>query len=132
MRRPAGSSVRGRGCRSPRRRGCSATRVWRSATQQERTIRDDLYTEDAYAWALYRAGRIEAARVATDRATALGTPDARLLYHAGAIRLAGGDGDAGRALIRAALELNPTFDLTGSAEARRVVASTRAALRAAR
>lgn len=100
--------------------------------EQERTVRDDLYTEDAYAWALYRAGRIEEARAAADRAMALGTRDARLLYHAGAIRLAHGDGHAGRALIGAALALNPTFDLTSAAEARRALRSTRAAARVSR
>jgi Flp pilus assembly protein TadD len=100
--------------------------------EQERTIRDDLYTEDAYAWALYRAGRLEEARAAVDRATALGTPDARLRYHAGAIRLASGERRAGRALIRAALALNPAFDLTGAAEARRAVPSRRAAASVAR
>lgn len=90
--------------------------------EQERTVRDDVYTEDACAWALYRAGRLAEAEAAAKRATRLGTPDARLLFHAGAIRLAMGDRRAGAELLRRALRLNPGFDLTGAAEARRLLA----------
>jgi tetratricopeptide (TPR) repeat protein len=89
--------------------------------QQERSVRDDIYTEDACAWALYRAGRLAEADAAAQRATALGTPDARLLYHAGAIRLALGDRRAGEELLRRSLRLNPRFDLTGATEARRLL-----------
>lgn len=85
--------------------------------ESERKVRQDLYTEDALAWALYRKGRLSEARAAIDRALVLGTPDARLLYHAGAIRLAAGDRAGGMALVKRALALNPGFDPTGSAEA---------------
>jgi len=84
----------------------------------ELKVRGDLYTQDAAAWALYRAGRFEAARAAIDRARSLGTQDARLLFHDGAIRLAQGDVKGGRKLLEDALKLNPGFDLTGSQEAR--------------
>ncbi|MCC6557305.1 MAG: tetratricopeptide repeat protein [Polyangiaceae bacterium] len=84
--------------------------------EAERRVRDDIYTADTLAWALYRAGKIPEARAASDRAIALGTRDARLLYHAGAIRIAAGD-RAGAALVREALRLNPKFDVTGAAEA---------------
>jgi hypothetical protein len=49
----------------------------------------------------------------------LGTPDARLLYHAGLIERAAGDAEHGAQLIQRALELNPRFDplLTGDAHA---------------
>jgi len=83
--------------------------------------RGDFQTEDALAWALFRAGRLREADDAARRATRLGTPDARLLYHAGAIRLARGDARGGRALIRRALALNPSFDAAEAAEARRLV-----------
>jgi hypothetical protein len=56
------------------------------------------------------------------RAMRLGTRDARLLYHAGAIAIAAGDPVRGRRQIADALALNPGFDLTGSAEARRLLA----------
>ena len=85
--------------------------------EDERRVRDDLYTEDAYAWVLYRSGRLADAERAADRANRLGTPDARLLYHLGAIRLARGERRKGRALLREALRLNPAFDPTGAKEA---------------
>jgi tetratricopeptide (TPR) repeat protein len=86
--------------------------------EAEHRARPGLLVEDAYAWALYRAGKLGEARAAIDRATAHGTPDPRLLYHAGAIRLAQGDAEAGKALIQRALGLNPQFDPVGSSEAR--------------
>jgi tetratricopeptide (TPR) repeat protein len=90
--------------------------------ETERRVRGDVYTEDAHAWALYRAGRIEEADRASRSATRLGTPDARLLFHAGAIRMAMGERRAGAALVRRALRLNPEFDVTGAAEARQLLA----------
>jgi len=87
--------------------------------EEERGVRGGVYVDDTYAWALFRAGRIVEARVASDRALRLGTRDARILYHAGAIRLAGGD-TGGKDLIRKALSLNPKFDATGAAEAARL------------
>jgi len=89
--------------------------------EEERKARGGVYVDDAYAWVLYRAGRIVEARAASDRALRLGTKDARLLYHAGAIRLAAGDEADGRKLLAQALALNPAFDWTGAAEARRLL-----------
>jgi tetratricopeptide (TPR) repeat protein len=96
-----------------------------SLAQAEKKVRDDIYTEDALAWALYRKGDIPGARAASDKAMALGTKDARLLYHAGAIRIAGGDKAAGEALVHEALKVNPTFDRTGAAEAAKLVPTER-------
>jgi tetratricopeptide (TPR) repeat protein len=90
--------------------------------ESERRVRSGLYVEDAYAWALYRAGRLAQARAASDRARAFGTSDARLLYHAGAIRLAQGEIEEGRRLVRAALERNPYFDVGGAREATALLA----------
>jgi tetratricopeptide (TPR) repeat protein len=87
--------------------------------EAERRIRGGIYVDDVYAWTLFRAGRIAEARGISDRALKLGTPDARLLYHAGAIRLAAGDRE-GLALVRRAIALNPGFDWTGAAEAARL------------
>lgn len=94
----------------------------------ELAVRGDLYTEDASAWALYRAGRFAEARAASDKAIALGTPDPRLLYHAGAIRLAQGE-SAGRALVEKALALNPRFDETAATEAKELLALPRSVSR---
>ncbi|APR82933.1 Hypothetical protein A7982_08282 [Minicystis rosea] len=85
--------------------------------QTEQKIRDDIYTADALAWSLYRAGKIAEAKASADKATSLGTKDARLLYHAGAIRIAAGDKAAGEKLVKEALALNPKFDWTGASEA---------------
>jgi hypothetical protein len=52
----------------------------------------------------------------------LGTKDARLLYHAGAIHLANGEVEQGKKLVKEALARNPRFDWTGSAEAAALVA----------
>jgi tetratricopeptide (TPR) repeat protein len=95
--------------------------------QEELKVRDDIYTEDALAWALYRAGKLPEARAASEKATALGTKDARLLYHAGAIRIAAGDKAAGEKLVREALKMNPKFDMTGAAEAEKLVAGEKKA-----
>jgi Flp pilus assembly protein TadD len=81
-----------------------------------------VYIDDAYAWALYRAGHVDEARRMSAQALRLGTRDARLLYHAGAIAIAAGDRAHGRGLVTQALALNPGFDFTGSAEARKLLA----------
>lgn len=87
----------------------------------ERSTRDDEYTEDVVSWALYRAGRLDEALAASENANRLGTRDARLWFHAGAIRLAKGEVAKGRELIRKALALNPRFDVSAAAEARQLL-----------
>jgi tetratricopeptide (TPR) repeat protein len=88
--------------------------------EEERKSRRNLYVEDTYAWILYRLNRLDEARRASDRALALGTREARLLFHAGAIHLAAGD-SRGRELIQQALKLNRNFDWTEAAEAQTIV-----------
>lgn len=90
--------------------------------EAEAKVRGDIHTMDVLAWAYYRAGRFEEARTAIDAATRLGTQDAQILFHAGAIRIAQGQTAAGKKRIRQALELNPAFDLAGAAEARTLLA----------
>lgn len=90
--------------------------------EAERRSRGGVYVDDIYAWVLFRAGRIAEAREISDRALRLATADARLLYHAGAIRVAAGERQ-GLALVRQALALNPRFDWTGAREAERLVHS---------
>jgi tetratricopeptide (TPR) repeat protein len=90
--------------------------------EEERAGRGGIYVDDTYAWILYRAGRIDEARRASDRALRLGTPDARILYHAGAIQMAAGV-PTGRSLVEKALAINPQFDVTGAAEARALLAA---------
>ena len=88
--------------------------------ESERRERDDIYTQDILGWASYRKGKLAEAKAASSRAIALGTPDAKLLFHAGAIRIAAGDA-SGKALVERALKLNPKFDATGSMEAKQLV-----------
>ena len=97
----------------------------------ERRTRGDIQTHDAAAWALYRVRRLDEARRESDAALALGTRDATLLFHAGAIRLAQGD-ESGRRLLQDALALNPSFDYHGAAEAKLLLAMPPSQLAAAR
>jgi tetratricopeptide (TPR) repeat protein len=92
--------------------------------EEERRNRGGIYVDDAYAWALYRSGRFDEAQRFSAQALRLGTRDARLLYHAGAIEIALGDRASGRRLLTQALALNPGFDFTGAAEARKLLAPT--------
>lgn len=59
--------------------------------QAELDARQDVFTHDALAWALYRSGDIAAARTERDRALSEGTQDARLFLHAGIIAAAAGE-----------------------------------------
>jgi len=59
--------------------------------ERELDVRHDVHTQDVHAWALHAVGRIDEARAAAGRATAEGTMDARILYHAGVIAAAVGD-----------------------------------------
>ena len=96
-----------------------------SLARRERAERADIYTEDALAWALFRNHELAEARAAIDRAHRLGTKDARLLFHRGAIYMATGSVREGRALVKEALAQNPKFDLTAVREAERLLSEVR-------
>jgi hypothetical protein len=53
----------------------------------------------------------------------LGTPDLRLVYHEGAIRMAAGETKAGRMLVAKAMAMNPAFDVDAVKEARAIMAA---------
>ena len=69
-----------------------AVRIAESAA----ALRHDIFTEDALAWALFKAGRVTEARAASTRARRTGSRDARIVAHAREIdrapvaRMAGG------------------------------------------
>jgi tetratricopeptide (TPR) repeat protein len=66
-------------------------------SQSELAIRRDVFTEDARAWTLARAGRLTEASDAMERALSAHTNDARLFVHAGVIAAStGGHQDARR------------------------------------
>lgn len=92
-----------------------------SLAEREAKKRGDVYTHDALGWALFRKGRLEDARAALDRANRLGTRDASLWFHWGAVKLAQGEKAAGKKLLRDALAQNPAFDVAGVREAKRLL-----------
>jgi tetratricopeptide (TPR) repeat protein len=71
--------------------------------------RPNVFVADTLAWCLYLAGKASEALRYADRALALGTRDATVLFHRAMIRLAVADRAGARADLRAALALNPTF-----------------------
>jgi tetratricopeptide (TPR) repeat protein len=73
--------------------------------------RHDVYTLDAYAWALHVSGRDQEARKQIESALAVGIRDAKMLRHAGEIALAMGDRAVAQKYLQQAVDLN-----TGSSE----------------
>lgn len=86
----------------------------------ELAVRGDIYTEDALGWALYASGQLAEAERHAERALRLGTRDAQLLYHLGAIRLGLGKSTDARQLLEQALRQNPRFDPAGADDARQL------------
>jgi tetratricopeptide (TPR) repeat protein len=86
--------------------------------ERERANRQDIYTCDALAWILFKSNRVAEAKKAIDEALRLNTRDARLLYHAGMIYKASGEGRKANEYLKEALKLNPNFDLLQSETAR--------------
>jgi tetratricopeptide (TPR) repeat protein len=78
--------------------------------QTELAVRQDVYGYDTYAWALYKGGQFALARDAAAKALAQGTPDAKLLYHAGLIDKALGNESVAHDELSRALKINPKFD----------------------
>jgi tetratricopeptide (TPR) repeat protein len=88
----------------------------------EFTARRDVYTCDVLAWALLKNGLAHEALPMMKQALRLGTPDARLLFHAGMIHAALGDAGAAREHLGRALALNRGFDLLQAQVAVRTLA----------
>jgi tetratricopeptide (TPR) repeat protein len=72
-------------------------------------IRRDIYGDDALAWALYRAGKADAALPHIVSALRFKTSDARLYFHAGMIYAALGQNHLARGMLKQALAINPRF-----------------------
>lgn len=82
-------------------------------------------TQDAYAWALHRAGRsAEALPVARD-ALRLGWRNPAMLARVGTIEAAAGDRATARRLLQQALDLNPAFSALHAPRAASLLASLR-------
>jgi len=68
--------------------------------------RHDVFTLDAYAWALYRNGQYAEARKQIETALAVGIRDAKMFRHAGEIALKAGDRPAAKRYLQLAVHLN--------------------------
>ena len=71
--------------------------------RDELSRRRDIFTEDAYAWALYRGGQFTDADAAIARALRTGTRDRTIRYHAAAIAAKLGDRQTAREHLQIAL-----------------------------
>jgi tetratricopeptide (TPR) repeat protein len=74
------------------------------------TVRQDIFTMDAVAWAAFQAGHLPRAVEASRAALRTGTRDRAILYHAAAIAAAAGDRGRARDLAARALDGHPSFD----------------------
>jgi tetratricopeptide (TPR) repeat protein len=82
--------------------------------QREYERRHDVYTLDAYAWALHVNGRDQEARKPMETALAVGIRDAKLFRHASQIANAVGDHAAATNYLRMSKELKaPKFEHAG-------------------
>jgi tetratricopeptide (TPR) repeat protein len=93
--------------------------------QSDFQVRQDIYTHDALAWALYKNRRYEEAARASREALKLDAPEALLFYHAGMIERALGDAVGARRDLEKALKLNPGFDFGQAAIARQTLEEMR-------
>ena len=86
--------------------------------RRELTVRHDVYTWDALAWALAKNGKDAEAADASEKALACHTQDALLEYHAGVIASRLGDQQKAATHLRKALTLNPNFHVFYADKAR--------------
>ena len=96
-----------------------------SAARAEWSVRQTVHTADAMAWALHAAGRDRDALVYARQATALGTRDARLLFHRGAVEAALDMTGAARMHLRAALQIDSGVAPLREQQARELLRSLR-------
>jgi tetratricopeptide (TPR) repeat protein len=78
--------------------------------EKDLALRPHFATQDALAWAFYRAGRFEEARNVSHEALSSSVKDAHLFFHAAMIHLAAGKTDEGKQLLKKAGEINPGYE----------------------
>ncbi|CAN5196049.1 hypothetical protein BH20ACI2_BH20ACI2_13370 [soil metagenome] len=81
----------------------------------------DIYASDTLAWCLYKKGRFAEAKTKIDEALRLNTGDARILYHAGMIEKSLNNTKQAAKMLKAALAINPSFDLIQAPVARKTL-----------
>lgn len=72
------------------------------AAKEDLSLRRDIYTWDTVAWTAFRDGKLDMAKEAARKATALGTADPKLCLHAGLIEAKSGDPERAKAHLEAA------------------------------
>ena len=92
--------------------------------QREYARRHDVFTLDAYAWALHMNGRNQEARNQIEQALAVGIRDAKLFRHAGEIALATGDEAAAEKYLKQSAELHTAESRQAVATLARITSST--------
>lgn len=88
--------------------------------EKEAGLRKDVFTLDAYAWALYRNGKLAEAKKTIDQVLAVGVADSQMIYHAGAIAFRLKDSAGASKLLAKALSNNPSF--SGAEDAKKLLA----------
>ena len=86
---------------------------------------DSIFTQDAYAWALHKAGRSEQALPIARAATRTGLRSPALLARVGTIEAAAGETAAAAATLERALDLNPAFSPLHAPKAQALLTSLR-------
>jgi tetratricopeptide (TPR) repeat protein len=96
-----------------------------ASAEDELAVRKDVFGYDAYGWALLANGRAGDADAAMHRALALGTRDAGMLYHAGVVAAAVGDGERARGLLTEALAIRGALDPLSAGRAKAALEALR-------
>lgn len=81
---------------------------------------DNIFADDALAWALLADGRADEALPHARDAVRLDTADTSLRFHAAAVMAAAGEVDDARAQLEAAFALNPAFSVVHAEAARQL------------
>jgi tetratricopeptide (TPR) repeat protein len=100
--------------------GANPAEALRIATM-EYERRQDVFTLDAYAWALYSNGQFAAAQQQMDRALAYGTRNPKFFFHTGVIASKLHESPKAARFLKQSLESNTWTDFAGTA--RRVLAA---------
>ncbi len=79
--------------------------------RKELEVRQDIYTWDTLAWALYKNGKFQEAAETMSKALRMDTQSAMLLFHAAMIYDGLGQQEKSRDYLRRALAINPHFHI---------------------
>jgi tetratricopeptide (TPR) repeat protein len=88
--------------------------------------RPSIHAADVLAWALYKTGNYEGAKVYSQEALRLDTKDALKLFHAGMIAYRLGENTQAQDYLERALAINPHFSFLYAEEARKTLHSLQA------